>query len=69
MWQIEREKVEAGTGFIFGGSKCSEDSDCRHGIKRHLLLGRKSYDKLSVLKSRDITLPTKSVQSKLQFFQ
>ena len=68
MWQIEREKVEAGTGFIFGGSKCSEDSDCRHGIKRHLLLGRKSYDKLSVLKSRDITLPTKVCTVKATVF-
>ena len=59
-WQIEGEKVEAVTGFIFLGSKITADSDCSHEIKRHLLLGRKSMSNLdSVLKRRDITLPTK----------
>ena len=60
MWQIERERVAAGTDFIFLGSKCTVDSDCSHGIKRHLLLGRKAMTNLDrVLKSRDITLLTK----------
>ena len=54
------EKVETVTDFIFLGSKITVDSDCRHEIKRHLLLGRKAMTNLdSVLKSRDITLPTK----------
>ena len=44
-WQIEEEKVEAVTGFIFLGSKITEDSDCSHEIKRHMVLGKKSYDK------------------------
>ena len=53
-------KVEAVTDFIFLVSKITVDSDCRHEIKRHLLLGRKAMTNLdSVLKSRDITLPTK----------
>ena len=55
-----REKVETVTDFIFLGSKITADSDCQHEIKRHLLLERKAMTKLdSVLKSRDITLPTK----------
>ena len=54
MWQIERERVAAGTDFIFLGSKCTVDSDCSHGIKRHLLLGRNAATNLDrVLKSRD----------------
>ena len=54
------EKVEAVTNFLFLGSKINEDSDCSHGIKRHLLLGRKAMTNLdSILESRDITLPTK----------
>ena len=55
-----REKVEAMTDFIFLGSKITVDSDCSHEIKRRLLLGRKAITNLdSILKSRDITLPTK----------
>ena len=56
-WQIDGETV---ADFIFGGSKISADADCSHEIKRHLLLGRKVMTNLdSILKSRDITLPTK----------
>ena len=56
-WQIDRETV---ADFILGGSKITADGDCSHEIKRHLLLGRKIMTKLdSILKSRDITLPTK----------
>ena len=59
-WQIEEEKVEAVTGFIFLGTKITVDSNCGHEIKRHLLLGRKAMTNLDrVLKSRDFTLPTK----------
>ena len=59
-WQIDRETVETVACFIFLGSKITADSDCSHEIKRHLLLGRKVMTNLdSVLKSRDITLPTK----------
>ena len=59
-WQIDGEKVEAGTDFIFLGSKITADGDCSHEIKRHLLLRRKVMTNLdSILKSRDITLPTK----------
>ena len=59
-WQIEREKVETVTDFIFLGSKVTVDGDCSHEIKRHLLLGKKAMTNLdSVLKSKDITLPTK----------
>ena len=58
--RIEGEKVEAVTDFIFLGSKITTDSDCSHKIKRCLLLGRKAMKNLdNVLKSRDITLPTK----------
>ena len=57
-WQIEGKKVEAVTDFIFLGSKITVHSDCRHEIKRRLLLGRKAMTNLgSILKSRDITLP------------
>ena len=59
-WQIDGETVKRVTDFIFGGSKITADGDCRHEIKRHLLLGRKAMTNLdSLLKSRDITLPTK----------
>ena len=58
-WQIEGETVETMADFIFGGSKITADGDCSHEIKRHLLLGRKVMTNLdSILKSRDITLPT-----------
>ena len=56
-WQIDGETV---TDFIFGGSKITADGDCSHEMKRHLLLGRKVMTKLdSILKSREISLPTK----------
>ena len=59
-WQIEGEKVETVTGFIFPGYKIIAGSPCSHEIKRHLLLGRKAMTNLdSMLKSRDITLRTK----------
>ena len=59
-WQIDGANVETVTGFIFGGSKITADGDCSHKIKRHLLLERKVMTNLdSILKSRDITLPTK----------
>ena len=59
-WQIDGETVEAVTDFILEGSKITADGDCSHEIKRHLLLGRKVMTYLdSILKSRDITLPTK----------
>ena len=58
--QIDGETVETVSGFILGGSKITEDGDCSHEIKRRLLLGRKVMTNLdSILKSRDITLPTK----------
>ena len=58
-WQIEGEKVEAVTDFIFLGSKATADGDCNHEIKRRLLLRRKAMTNLdSVLKSRETTLPT-----------
>ena len=53
----------------FGDSKITADGDCSHEIKRHLLLGKVMTNTDSILKNRDITLPTKSVQSKLWFFQ
>ena len=60
LWQVDGETVETVTGFILGGSKTTVDGDCSHKIKRRLLLGRKVMTKLdSILKSRDITLPTK----------
>ena len=59
-WQIGGKKVETVTDFIFLGSKITEDGDCSHEIKRHLLLGRKTMTNLDgILKSRDITLLTK----------
>ena len=59
-WQIDGETVETVSDFILGGSKITADGDCSHAIKRCLLLGRKVVSNLdSILKSRDITLPTK----------
>ena len=59
-WQTERDKVEGVTDFLFFGSKITVDNDCSHEIKRCLLLGRKAMTNLdNILKSRDITLPTK----------
>ena len=59
-WQIDGETMETVADFIFLGSKITADGDCSHEIKRHLLLGRKVMTNLdSILKSRDITLPTK----------
>ena len=59
-WQIDGEPMETVRGFIFLGSKITADGDCSHEIKRRLLLGRKAMTNLdSILKSRDITLPTK----------
>ena len=59
-WQIDGETVETVREFIFLGFKVTEDGDCNHEIKRHMLLGRKVMRKLdSILKSRDVTLPTK----------
>ena len=59
-WQIDEETTKTVTDFILGGSKITADADCSHEIKRHLLLGRKAMTNLdSILKIRDITLPTK----------
>ena len=59
-WEIDGETVETVSDFIFLGSKITADGDCSHEIKRHLLLGRKVMTNLDrILKSRDITLPTK----------
>ena len=59
-WQIDGETLKTVADFIFGGSKITADGDCSHEIKRRLLLGRKAMTNLdSILKSRDITLPTK----------
>ena len=59
-WEIDGETVKTVSDFIFGGSKITADGDCSHEIKRHLLLGRKAMTNLDrILKSRDITLPTK----------
>ena len=68
-WQIDGETVETVTDFILGGSKLTADGDCSHEIKRHLLLGRKGMTNLdSILKSRDITLPTKVCPIKVMVF-
>ena len=68
-WQIEGEKVEAVTDFLFLGSKITADGDCSHEIKRCLLLGRKVMTNLnSIFKSRDITLPTKVCLVKTMVF-
>ena len=69
-WQIDGETVETVSDFIFWGSKITADGECSHEIKRRLLLGRKVLTNLdSILKSRDITLPTRSIWSRLWFFQ
>ena len=69
-WEIDGETVETVSDFTLGGSKITVDGDCSHEIKRRLLLGRKVMTNLdSILKSRDITLPTKVHQSRLWFFQ
>ena len=68
-WQIDRETRETVRDFIFLGSKITADSDCSHEIKRRLLLGRKFLTNLdSILKSRDITLPTKVCLVKAMVF-
>jgi len=68
-WQIGGETVETVADFILGGSKITADGDCSHEIKRHLLLGRKVMTNLdSILKSRDITLPTKVCLVKTMVF-
>ena len=68
-WQIDGETVETVTDFISLGSKITSDGDCSHEIKRHLLLGRKAMTNLdSILKSRDITLPTKVCLVKAMVF-
>ena len=68
-WEIDGETVETVSDCIFWGSKITADGDCSHEMKRHLLLGRKAITKLdSILKSRDITLPTKVHVVKVMFF-
>ena len=68
-WQIDGKTVEIMTDFILGGSKITADGDCRHEIKRHFLLGRKVMTNLdSILKSKDITLPTKVHLNKAMVF-
>ena len=69
-WQIDGEKMETVTDFIFLGSIITADGDCSHEIKRHLLLERKGMTNLdSILKSRDTTLPTKVCLVKAMVFQ
>ena len=69
-WEIDGETVETVSDFIFLGSKITADGDCSHEIKRHFLLGRKVMTNLdSILKSRDITLPTKVRLVKTMVFQ
>ena len=68
-WQIDGETMETVTDFILGGSKITVDSDCSHEIKRRMLLGRKAMTNLgSILKNRDITLPTKVCLVKVMVF-
>ena len=68
-WQIDGKTVETVSDFIFGGSKMTADGECSHEIKRHLLLGRKVMTNPdSILKSRDITLPTKVCLVKAMVF-
>ena len=70
LWQPVGEKVQTVTDFIFLGSKITADGDCRHEIKRRLFFGRKAMTKLdSIIKSRDITLPTKVHIVNVWFFQ
>ena len=69
-WQIDGETVETATDFILGGSQITADGDFSHEIKRHLLLGRRVMSNLdSILKSRDITLPTKVCLVKAMVFR
>ena len=69
-WHIDGKKVETVTDFLFLGSKITADGDCSHKIKRHLLLGRKAKTNLdSLLKGKDITLPTKVHLLKAVVFQ
>ena len=69
LWQTDGERVETMADFILGGSKITADGDCSHEIKRHLLLERKVTTNLdSILKSRDITLPTKLCLVKAMVF-
>ena len=69
-WQIDGETMETVTDFLFLGSKITADGDCNHEIKIHLLLGRKAMTNLdSILRSRDITLPTKVCIVKAMVFQ
>ena len=66
-WQIDGKTVEIVTNFILGGSKITADGDCSHEIKIRLLVGTKAITNLdSILKSRDITFPTKAVSSKFK---
>ena len=68
-WEIDGKTVETVSDFILGGSQITADGDCSHEIKRHLLLGRKVMTNLdSILKSRDMTLPTKVRLARLWFF-
>ena len=68
-WQIDGETMETVADFVFGSSRITADSDCSHEIKRRLLLGRKIMTNLdSILKSRDITLPTKVCLVKAMVF-
>ena len=68
-WQIDGETVETVSDFIFFGSKITADGHCSHEIKRHLLLGRKAMTNLeSILKNRDITLPTEVCLVKAMVF-
>src|SRR5574339_199556 len=68
-WQIDGDTVETVADFIFGGSKITADGDCSHEIKRRLLLGRKAMTNLdNILRSRDITLPTKACLVKFIVF-
>ena len=69
-WQTDEEKMETVIDFMFLGSKIIANGDCSHKIKKHLLLGRKAMTNLdSILKSRDITLPTKVYLGKASVFQ
>ena len=68
-WEIDEETVETVADFVLGGSKFTADGDCSHEIKRHILLGRKVMPNLdSILKNRDITLPTKVCLVKAMVF-
>ena len=68
-WQTDGETMETVRDFIFGGSKITADGDCSHEIKRHLFLGKKAMTNLdSILKSREITLPTKVCLVKAMVF-